>query len=381
MSEINVILWDDLTPAQLHTVNAQVPTLAQWRLLPRARASSVAVAWQHTQLCAAVAVSHDRYGIDGATIDVAVIREIFQAPTTTHAVVVETVMQQALSLLAEGIGIIMVHGSVSEWAAYGFAPISLNVIIIQQDAPKVAIPQLAQYAIPTADTWSLIQDMSLLQSRRSPALFDTAQPPQRPWLMLAGRDGQLRAAADIAVGADTSRVYAAVASDDGAAYDLLQQLWCTAVVPHKPSLHLSLVHPFAQAALAQYGVVTFNAASAVCVLAGVIDLPLMLNALVPAFERRLRTSAYANWQGGVRVEISDERAMLMINAGRVTVIDGTREADVRIKHVDVAALAQLAFGYRSVAVLRRTGLLHCDDTELPLCDVLFPACNPVIVLE
>lgn len=381
MSDIHVVLWDDLTPAQLHTVNAQVPQMAQWRQMPRARSSSVAVAWQQTQLCAAVAVSHDRYGIDDATVDVAVIREIFQAQVTTHAVVVETVMQQALSLLEEGIGIIMVHGSVGAWAPYGFAPVSLNVIITQQEAPQLAIPQLAQYAIPTADTWSLIQDMSRLQSRRSPALYDSAQPPQRPWLMLTGRDGQLRAAADIAVGADTSHVYAAVASDDGAAYDLVQQLWYTSVLPHKPSLHLPLVHPFAQAALAQYGVVTFKAASATGVLAGVIDLPLMLNALVPAFERRLRASAYANWQGGVRVEISDERAMLMINAGRVTVIDGTREADVRIKHVDVAALAQLAFGYRSVAILRRSGLLQCDDTELPLCDVLFPACNPVIVLE
>ncbi|MFM7679630.1 MAG: hypothetical protein ACKO83_12345, partial [Roseiflexaceae bacterium] len=189
MSDIHVILWDELTPAQLHTVHTHAPTLAQWRHIPRARASSIAVAWQHTHLCAAVAVSHDRYGIDGATIDVAVIREIYHAPATPHAVVVETVMQQALSLLAEGIGIILVHGMVSDWAPYGFAPISLNAIITQQDAPKVAIPQLAEYAIPSAATWSLIQHMSLLQARRAPALFDTAQPPQRPWLMLSGRDG------------------------------------------------------------------------------------------------------------------------------------------------------------------------------------------------
>ena len=381
MNDIHVMLYDDLTPAQLHLVNTQIPTLAQWRRMPRARSSSVAFAWQHTQLCAAVAVSHDRYGIDDAQIDVAVIREIFQAPTTTHAVVVDTLMQQALSLLAEGIGIIMVHGDVSDWAPYGFAPISLNGIVTQQNAPKMAVPVLAQYAMPTAETWSLIQHMSHLQSRRSPALYDTASPPQRPWLMLTGRDGQLRAAVDIVVDAVSSRVCAAVASDDGAAFDLLQQLWYTSIVPYKPSLQLPLSHPVVHAALAQYGVATFNAASERCVLAGVIDLPLMLNALVPAFERRLRASAYATWHGGVRVEISDERAMLMIDDGRVTVIDGTREAAVRIKQVDVAALAQLAFGYRSVAVLRRTGLLYCDDTELPLCDVLFPACNPVIVLE
>lgn len=379
--EIQIYLWDELSAAQLQQVNARIATLAVWRHLPRGRASSVAVAWQREQLVAAVALTHDRVGIDGADVDVAVVRETYCASPGTHDVVVETVMHQALSLLAEGISIIMVQGNVSDWTRHGFAPVSLNSSIRQQNAPALAIPQLARYAVPTATEWEIMRSMALLQARRTPTCYDTAQLPKRPWVLLDGRDGQLRAAADVVHTTDTSRVVAAVASDDGAAFDLVQQLWYTAIVPYKPSLQLPTAHACAQAALAQYGVITQHAAVDVCAMAGVIDLPMMLTALVPAFERRLRASAYAGWQGGVRIEISDERAMLIINDGRVRVIDGTREADVRIKHVDVAALAQLAFGYRSVALLRRAGLLNCDDTELPLCDVLFPACHPVIVLE
>ena len=117
------------------------------------------------------------------------------------------------------------------------------------------------------------------------------------------------------------------------------------------------------------------------VLLGVLDLPMMLTALIPAFEQRLRASAYAQWNGGVRIEISDERAMIMVTNGKVTVIDGTREADVRIKQVELLALAQMTFGYRSIGGLRRAGLLVCDDTELPLCEVLFPALYPHLSLE
>lgn len=380
MNDFQVYLWDQLTPQQRAAVHQQFGDVAQWRALPRARASSVAVAFNDFQPLVVVAVSHDRVAIDGAIVDIAVVRHTQLLPHGAHAHIVETLMQQALSLLDEGIGIIMVVGAVAEWAPYGFAPVSYHGYITQSDAPPFHVTPQLRMAIPSDAEWSVIQSMALLQARAGVALVDTAYRPQRAWALLDGTDGQLRAAADINTRLLPAHVVTAVASDDGAAYDLLQQLWYGDIITPRPVLAVALPHPLARAALAQYGVAHVQAADATAVLAGVIDLPTMLTALIPAFEKRLRNSVYADWCGGVRIEISDERAMLMIQAGRVHVIDGTREADVRIKHVDVAALAQLAFGYRSVALLRRAGLLSCDDTELPLCDVLFPFCSPVLSL-
>lgn len=381
MNDAVVCLWDELSERQRDAVMQQFPAVAAWRHVPRARASSVAVMCIHDTPVVAVAVTHDRITVAPAHVDVAVVRAMHCVVPAAHGDVVETLMHQALSLLAEGIGVLVVRGDVTSWAPFGFAPISYQATITQRAAPPLAVPDVATWTIPSPAEWRVIQSMALRQSRHHIACFDTAMLPQRPWLLLHGRDGQLRAAADVMMTDSSAAVVAAVASDDGAAYELIQQLWYGALLPHKPALMLSPNHPFAHAAVAQYGVLQMHAAEAHSLLAGVIDLPTMLHALVPAFEARIRQSEYATWHGGVRVEISDERAMIMVEHGRVQIIDGTREAAVRIKQVDVAALAQLLFGYRSVALLRRHGLLFCDDTELPLCEVLFPYCAPVLVLE
>jgi hypothetical protein len=107
----------------------------------------------------------------------------------------------------------------------------------------------------------------------------------------------------------------------------------------------------------------------------------MLTALIPAFQQRVRVSAYADWVGGARIEISDERAMIMLDHSEITVIDGSRDAAIRMRNVELPALAQLLLGYRSVAALRRQGLLYCDDTELAVWQVLFPERQPVIDLS
>jgi hypothetical protein len=52
-----------------------------------------------------------------------------------------------------------------------------------------------------------------------------------------------------------------------------------------------------------------------------------------------------------------------------------------MRHVEVPALAQLLLGFRSVAMLRRMGMLACDDTELPLLEILFPELYPVVDLS
>jgi hypothetical protein len=73
-------------------------------------------------------------------------------------------------------------------------------------------------------------------------------------------------------------------------------------------------------------------------------------------------------------------ALIMFDNGDVRIIDGTREASLRIKHVEVAALAQMTFGYRSIGALRRSGMLFCDDTELSLCEAVFTYTAPTLVV-
>jgi hypothetical protein len=107
-------------------------------------------------------------------------------------------------------------------------------------------------------------------------------------------------------------------------------------------------------------------------MAGVADLPAMLEALAPELAARLARSRYAGWSGGLRLELDTGRATLLLDDGRVAVVDGTRPADVRLRRVTLPALAQLLLGYRAAADLRATGGLDCDDAALGLIDGLFP---------
>lgn len=107
-------------------------------------------------------------------------------------------------------------------------------------------------------------------------------------------------------------------------------------------------------------------------MAGVVDLPAMLEALAPEFERRLARSRYADWSGNLRVELLTERITVTVAAGSVSVIDGSRPADVRLRNITLPAIAQLCLGYRDAADLRATGGLACDDAALGLIDTLFP---------
>jgi hypothetical protein len=134
---------------------------------------------------------------------------------------------------------------------------------------------------------------------------------------------------------------------------------------------LSPWHPVAQAALHLGGEGRLSAADQTT-LAGVVDLPMLLAALAPELEQRLAGSRYTGWSGNLRVEIATERITLALEAGRATIIDGSRPADLRLRNVALPALAQLLLGYRATADLRATGGLACDDSALGLLDALFP---------
>lgn len=380
MTQIIHQLWTQLTPSQQHRVTEVFGSFDAWLTMLRFRDSSIAVAWADEQPCAATVISHDRIRVGTALVDVAVVRHASCVAPATQADMVELLMHQAQYLLDEGIGILLVHGDVSFWAPYGFAPVSLDVQTHWAGTHDVRSiePGSVHVGALAATECELVRAIAMTQSEHGVYLVESAYQSPAPWLKLVGRDGQLRATAELDQDAVQQRcvVSLAYAVDDGAAYDLV-----TALLAHCGSsdaliLNLPQLHPVSRMALEVRGETIVRSASQSTLMAGVIDLPLMLHALKPAFSQRLRSSAYADWTGGVRVEIRDERAMIMCDRGEISVIDGTREASVRLKNVEVHALSQMAFGYRSIGALRRAGMLFCDETELRLCETLFPFMAP-----
>lgn len=374
--------WTELTPVQQQAVVREYGALDTWLSMRRFRPSSIAVAWDNQHPCGISVVSHDRVRVASAVVDVATLRHSALHAAQPAELMVELLMHQASALLAEGIGIVLVSGDVSFWAHFGFAPVSLHVETrwVHGNGHRTPEPGTVRVSRLSPDVAELIRGMVLAHAN-TVEFVDEAVVDEYEWLQLIGRDGQLRAAAQLMPQEDGNMVIQrAMATDDGAAYDLVTALRASVDDVRRLALRLSHNHAVTRMALEQQAISQISTAGSVAVLGGVIDLPLMLESLKPAFRQRVLASSYADWSGGVRVEISDERAMLMVDRGVISVIDGTREASLRLKQVEVGALAQMAFGYRSIGALRRAGMLYCDDTELPLCEVLFAHTSSVLTI-
>ncbi len=380
MTVYSYAFWTELTGAQQSSVMTQFGGLDVWMTMQRFRPSSIAVAWSSDTPVALSVVSHDRVRVGVALIDVATVRYTTKASTQSDEVIVELLMYQAQSLLDEGIGIVLVHGDVAFWSKYGFAPICMDVETrwLHAGTSRAIEPGRTRIGLLSLADVEIIRGIARTQLDNDVSFVEEAVVNTSEWLQLYGRDGQLRAAAQLTPQSHGMFVKRAVATDDGAAYELVSALIAHVGDATKLGLQLSQHHAVTRMAQEQRAHTRVASASTTTMLAGVIDLPKMLEALKPAFRNRILASEYADWQGGVRVEISDERAMIMFDRGAVSVIDGTREASLRIKQVEVHALAQMAFGYRSIGALRRAGMLYCDDTELRLCETIFPYLAPVL---
>ena len=377
--QYSYLFWDGLHPDQSTQVIAQFGPVDAWLRLKRARPSSLLTVWNDQALVAVSVMTHDRLAIQGTIVDVATIRRQSFTATPDTAEVVELTMMHAAAALDEGIGIVLRSGDSLTWAAYGFAPVSYAVTTSWSQPTRMSRPQpgTTQRMTTDRDVLQRLSDMQRVRPTGNVDVVDWEEASPTEWFILTSRDGQVRGAAQLEVTDQGTVCRRAVVTDDGAAGDLIDGLVDT-IDATTLQIALAPQHPLARMALAIGAETRIHAAAPFGVLGGIIDLPTMLTALVPAFAARIAASGYADWVGGVRLEISDERAMIMLNAGVVTIIDGTREAAVRMRSIELPALAQLCFGYRSVSALRRAGMLACDDTELPLCEILFPCITPVL---
>lgn len=352
---------------------------------PRYRPSLTRVAERGGAIVGYALLGHARLRLGAATIETGQIEALTITPAGRAAGLFEPLIGDCLrTLVEEQLPLAMVAGPRELYEPLGFAPHRFTSTVevplgtnthpqhgdlreaVEADLDDLAALYEASYqAIPLADLraqpdWRWLLDgraIRVLEDRRRRAIAYAALAPGQP---------------GVALGCDE-----AAAADSGAARCLLHALAGLArhANPSRLQLALPLDHRVAQAALHLGGeghlVATAGGRDATA-LAGVVDLPELLAALGPEFERRLALSRYAGWSGNLRVEIATERITLALAAGRATVIDGSRPADVRLRRVELPALAQLCLGFRSASDLRATGGLDCDDSALGLIDALFP---------
>jgi hypothetical protein len=347
---------------------------------PRYRAAFTPIAERDGALLGYALIGHIRRRLGAATLEIGDIERI---DLRGDQDVLNALIGGCLSVLLEhGLPLATIHGSAAVYTSFGFAPYYFTATAnLGSDDTSLHTP-LRDATESDLDDLAALYEASY---RNLPLSEARAAPDWRAWLTrdrapLALEDVRGRVIAYATIeehkSADALSAAEAAAADAGAARGLIMALRARAQEQgaQRLSLELSPWHPVAQAALQMQGDIQIAAGGCAgpAALAGVVDLPGILEALVPEFERRLANSRYAGWSGNLRVEIETERITVALADGHATVIDGSRPADVRLRQIALPALAQLCLGYRAVADLRATDGLACDDSALGLLDVLFP---------
>jgi sterol carrier protein len=357
---------------------------------PRYRPQFTCIAEQADALVGYALIGHERRRLGAATLETGCIEQIYTNPSQPNQAMFEALMGGCLgTLLDHALPLATLRGPAELIAPFGFAPYRFGSTVVIAATARSHTAETDALRTASASDQEDLAALYEASYHELPLSEIRAAPDWRAWLS----DGRAAVALDDSRGRmvgyaligmrparDKLRIVEAAVADSGAARALCAALLERATAEGRPGLYLALpaAHPLARAALHMGGTAQLTATPAgdhagQADMAGVVDLPGMLEALAPEFERRLATSRYADWNGNLRVELETERITLTLASGRVTVIDGSRPADVRLRTIALPALAQLCLGYRDAADLRATGGLACDDSTLGLIDSLFPA--------
>ncbi len=363
---------------------------------PRYRPAFTLLAERGGELVGYALIGHERLRLGAATLEAGVLEDAYVRPDQRGQGTFRGLMGLYLDVLQEhALPLAILRGPVALFGPFGFAPYRFGTSVELDAAPLAdAISSAARPA--TEDD---LEDLAALYEasyRALPLAPVRVAPDWRWWLggphePLVVEDDRGRvvayAAADQRQPWERPLVVEAAAADAGAARALVGALrqHMAGQEPNTLTLALPHRHVVAQTALHLGGVGRLVAAPEPklhnrlhehtyerTAMAGIVDLPGVLEALTPAFEQRLAGSRYAGWSGNLRIEIETERVTLALEAGRAAVIDGSRPADLRLRRVTLPALAQLCLGYRAAADLRATGGLDYDNSALGLIDLLFP---------
>jgi hypothetical protein len=375
------------TPAALDRLRASASELGSQHLRalerhlaqPRYHSGLARVAERAGSLVGYALVAHRRLRLGAALLEVGAI-EALHAPAG-DADLIEALLGECLgALMDQGLPIVTLGGVGAEFERFGLAAYRLRAEV-ELPARGAGADELREALAGDLDDLAALYQATY---HGLPLIEDRAPPDWRAWLAdraaLVLHDARGRvvgyAAPVDTTSPDTLLVGEAAAADAGAA-----RLLCGALAARagalgrdRAVLRLAPWHPVSQAAMQLGGSARLRARADAepAALAGVVDLMGVLEGLVLEFERRLARSRYAGWNGNLRLELPEERFTLALEEGRASVIDGTRPADVRLRQIELPALAQLCLGYRAAADLRATGGLACDDAALGLIDILFP---------
>jgi predicted N-acetyltransferase YhbS len=366
--------------------DSAVNALERHMARPRYRPALTRIAERAGQIAGYALIGHERLRLGAATLEAGRIAALDVSDAQEDPQLFVALLGDCLRVLAEeGLPLATLRGPVADYGPFGFAEYLFTAAAKISKLDHEQHESLRPVREADLDDLAALYDSSY---HRLPLTNIRAAPDWRFWL--AGEqpvwgleDTRGRLIAYAALGARTKAdaatldIHEVAAADAGAARTL-----CEALLGHayhqgceQIQLRLSPWHLVAQAAMQLWGHISLSASkpSHQTPLAGVVDLPLLLEALAPEFEVRLARSRYAGWSGNLRLEIETERITLAFAEGRATVIDGSRPADLRLRQISLPALAQLCLGYRVAADLRATGGLACDDSALGLLDALFPA--------
>jgi hypothetical protein len=357
--------------------------LEQHLVQPRYRPAFTRIAERAGRIAGYALLGHERLRLGAATLECGRIAAL--DPTQDDPGAFIALLGDCLRALAEeGLPLALLDGSPADYGAFGFAEyrfssaVNCRPLDLPQGAPVRPVHDQDREDIAALYEASYGQ-LPLTQIRAAPDWRHWLAGERASWALEDARGRLIAYAAGDSHPAQQPHaplaIHEAAAADAGAARSLclalLRQAREQAV---QVQLHMSPWHALAQAALQLQGQLTLTAPGPYgrLQLAGVVDLPLLLEALAPELERRLKHSRYAGWSGNLRLELETERIVVAFADGRASVIDGSRPADLRLRRMDLPALAQLCLGYRAVADLRATGGLDCDESALGLLDALFP---------
>lgn len=314
-------------------------------------------------------ISHQRMIMDGASLDCGRLDALWLLGDQRH---LPAMLGDWLGTLAsEGLPFALVDAPPAQFAGPGYVPWGWR--------SQVALPPLADESALRPATPADQDDVAALYRATYGTLPLAADRTLADWraepldrtLVL---ENQFRQLAGVVRTNGTNLIVEAAATPV-ASHDLLAAVQRLA---DSPLLALSPAHPLFGAALARGGKATLSAhqPDQLAPLAGVVDLQGALRALLPAFAARLARSRYADWRGSVGIETASSRALLVIDGGQIQEGSPTQAATVRLQRASIAGLAYCLLATRSIADLRASGLVVCDDAEQGLLDVLFPARLP-----
>ncbi len=369
----------EATPEDLASLRAWIETsagpqgaagLARHLSRPRHQPGFTLLAERHGTPLGYALLAHERLGLGAATLEVGRLAELVAPDEALE----EALLGEALRALSEqGLPFVTLRGPAARFEPFGCAPVRHRAradLVAAQDAPALRPAGPDDQETIAALYAACYADLPLRQVRAAPDWRAWLGGPQRA-LVLDDRRGRTAAYASLD---DAGLVSEAAAADAGAARTLLAAL----ARAGGQTLALPPQHRVAQAALLVGSAVRVTAAPAggPAELAGVVDLAGALAALTPEIARRLAGSRYASWRGSLAIETDAERIALALAPGRASMVQEGGPADIRLRRVTLPALAQLCLGYRPAADLRATGGLVCDDADLGLIDVVFPALMP-----